>query len=255
MNVLIILLVFFLQHLSLWIQVPAVITSIYGVLLVTALFFRLGPVLHLLLFIFLWRTLHFVLPEALTNTSAVYFAIVFLLSVPFVRFFPLTKDLLSWWKKGRVDGSSLLALLLISAVSAAALIAWGLWSDSLSEVENMLQVLKNIPSLVVLFLVLPVFALLNAFSEEMAFRGIFQEAALRSKIPLAGVILFQGSCFAAVHFEAGFPNGFVGYMMTLIYGSALGVLRHWTQGLLIPYLTHICADLVIFYFLYFRFLI
>ena len=64
-------------------------------------------------------------------------------------------------------------------------------------------------------------------------------------------MILQASAFAILHFAAGFPNGIAGYLMTFVYGLILGYLRERTGGLLAPYVTHVVADLVIGYFLYF----
>lgn len=98
------------------------------------------------------------------------------------------------------------------------------------------------------------FSTLNAFAEEVVYRGIFLEAALQARIIPIIAVLLQASAFAAIHFQAGFPNGFAGYFMTFVYGTALGILRYETKGILAPFITHIMADLVILYFLYFKFL-
>ena len=66
--------------------------------------------------------------------------------------------------------------------------------------------------------------------------------------------MLQAGAFAAVHFGVGFPNGLFGYAMVLVYGLALGLLRHRTKGMLAPYLAHVIADLTIGYFLVLKFL-
>ncbi|MBN2089862.1 CPBP family intramembrane metalloprotease, partial [candidate division KSB1 bacterium] len=57
--------------------------------------------------------------------------------------------------------------------------------------------------------------------------------------------------FAAAHFTSGFPNGVIGYLMVLIYGTMLGYLKERTNGIFAPYIAHVIADLTIGYFLYF----
>ena len=141
---------------------------------------------------------------------------------------------------------------IISVVAAASLLLWAAWTDHFGAGENLIKGISHLPKALVLLLVIPGFSCLNAFAEEMVYRGIFQEAALQARITPILAVLLQASAFAAIHFQGGFPNGFAGYFMTFIYGTALGILRYKTKGILAPFLTHIMADLVIVYFMYLR---
>jgi hypothetical protein len=49
----------------------------------------------------------------------------------------------------------------------------------------------------------------------------------------------------AVHYATGFPNGIIGYLMVLVYGTMLGYLRMRTKGILAPYVAHVIADATI----------
>ena len=44
----------------------------------------------------------------------------------------------------------------------------------------------------------------------------------------------------------GFPSGLIGMAMVFVWGIALGILRVRSGGMLVPIVTHIAADLVIF---------
>src|SRR5439155_13501969 len=88
------------------------------------------------------------------------------------------------------------------------------------------------------------FALVNAFLEEMLFRGILLDA-FESQIGPLWALLVQGVVFGVAHMH-GVSSGVTGVIMAAIYGCWLGLLRQWTRGLLAPYLAHVCADATIF---------
>ncbi len=111
------------------------------------------------------------------------------------------------------------------------------------------QAFLTYPLWIVLALAIPAFAFVNAFAEEVVYRGILQESLSNTFAAQPLVFLLQGSAFAAIHFASGFPNGFMGYGMVLIYGLMLGYLRWRTKGILAPYIAHVVADLCIGYFL------
>ena len=140
-------------------------------------------------------------------------------------------------RRGSITQKSVYAAIAISALSSAALLAWASWSDNFGVGEQMLKSLNNPPKLLLLTIGVPFFACLNAFAEEVIYRGVLQEAALKSGFAPSASIVLQGMAFASIHFAAGFPNGWMGYVMTLVYGTTLGVLRQKSRGMLLPYLT------------------
>lgn len=113
----------------------------------------------------------------------------------------------------------------------------------------MVQGFSRFPKSLIFGLGVPLFALVNAFAEEVIFRGIMQGALSRAFRRQCLVVILQASAFAAFHFAGGFPNGYIGYLMTFIYGLMLGYLRERSQGLLAPFSAHVMADLAIGYFL------
>ena len=58
-------------------------------------------------------------------------------------------------------------------------------------------------------------------------------------------IAIQALSFGIAHY-GGFPRGALGVAMATSYGLMMGIIRHQSGGLLAPFLSHICADLVIF---------
>ncbi len=191
------------------------------------------------------------IPSVIWNIPAMAMLIPVMVSTAIIYQFPKTRIALSWFKRGQIDNSSLILMILTAFLAAAALITWGLWSNNLGVAVDTMKSLSVYPAWLNLCILIPIFGLTNAFAEEALYRGIIQETLMNvfpKKIML--VILLQASAFAAAHVAFGFPNGKLGYIMTFFYGSILGYLRFRTKGMLSPYLTHVAADLVIGYFLY-----
>jgi len=153
---------------------------------------------------------------------------------------PLRRSL-GWLRAGHLNGRSLLATLATILVSSAALGLFTRWfPQDAAEAAQQLPHRTTLPLLVCG----ASFALVNAFLEEMLFRGILLDA-LESQIGPLWALLVQGVVFGVAHMH-GVPSGVTGVIMAAIYGCWLGLLRQWTRGLLAPYLAHVCADATIF---------
>lgn len=147
--------------------------------------------------------------------------------------------------RGNADPISIGLAGAIAVGSAAALLIWATWTDNLGLGKAMMENALTAPLWLVVLVGLPVFALLNAVTEEFVFRGVLQPALDKVGLPFALANVLQASAFAALHYEMGFPNGAVGYGMVFVYGLFLGLLRRRTGGLALPIATHAIADLVI----------
>jgi membrane protease YdiL (CAAX protease family) len=88
-----------------------------------------------------------------------------------------------------------------------------------------------------------VFVIVNAATEEVAYRGIAFEAAAHA-FPAIGAIVGQAIAFGTLH-VSGFPSGAMGVVLTFSYGLSLGVIRHLTGGIKFPVLAHMTADATI----------
>ena len=211
----------------------------------------------------LWQLLHCAILFLLTSVSpllfslvklqfsALQFLLIFFISTAIVLAIPPARVTLSWIRIGKIDYISSILLYVTAIVSTAALIVWAHLSQYLGYGLQMVQGIAHYPKGLVFLVGVPLFALMNAFAEETIFRGVLQEALMAVfQLPLA--VVLQASAFAAFHFAAGFPNGFIGYIMVLVYGSMLGYLRIRTDGMLAPYLAHVIADLVIGFYLCFQ---
>ena len=151
-----------------------------------------------------------------------------------------------WLRMGRLDQVTGFLVILTSLVSALALILWALWTDYLGVAMHMLAPLKEAPRWFSLLVLVPGFALVNAAAEEAVYRGVILDALEETFGARSGLVLgLQASAFAAAHYQTGFPNGNIGYLMTFIYALMLGWLRRRTDGMLAPYVAHVTADAVI----------
>jgi uncharacterized protein len=87
------------------------------------------------------------------------------------------------------------------------------------------------------------FVLLNAFCEELIWRGVLQ-SRLTALLSERDAIFVQALSFGAQHVH-GFPRGIAGVLLAGGWAIALGVLRRKAGGLLAPFLAHLVADATI----------
>jgi membrane protease YdiL (CAAX protease family) len=88
------------------------------------------------------------------------------------------------------------------------------------------------------------FAIVNAFVEEVLFRGAVQHHLSRV-LGSWPAVLVQALAFGVLHLN-GYPYGVAGVALASLYGLSLGALRLRSGGLMAPLIAHVCADAVIF---------
>ncbi|MFC1610054.1 type II CAAX prenyl endopeptidase Rce1 family protein [Myxococcota bacterium] len=221
------------------------------VMLAVALAARSWPIIHLALLFALTTVVGPWVPVGVLHVPAVGLALWFAVSVLLLVPFSHGRATLGWLRLGEVDRVSAALLIVTAVVAGVALIVWARWTDELGAAVKMMAGVSHLPTWFVGLVGIPLFALLNAFSEEVVYRGIVQEALAQTMgARPAFVIAAQASVFAAAHFLVGFPNGVVGYLMVFVWGCVLGYLRRRTAGLLAPYVVHVAADLVIVYYVF-----
>lgn len=238
-------------NLNAFIKLNYIYTVLGSILLLAAMLTTSWGILQYAVLVFLMGLISFI-PSIIWDIPAMVMLIPFLISTLIIFLFPKAKIALAWFKCGRIDWLSLTLMMVTSFVAACLLIIWGFWSNNLGAGLQAIKALSAYPHWLILGIFIPFFALINAFAEEAVYRGVTQEALnyiFGNRYILA--IILQASAFAAAHVAYGFPNGKLGYLMTFSYGSILGYIRFRTNGILASYLTHIVADLVIGYFLYF----
>ena len=191
-------------------------------------------------------------PKVLWSIPASNFSVPFLLSTLVIWPVGPARATLRWVSAGKIDRVSKIFIVLTGVFSSVALILWAIWSDNLGIGLSIMKGMSHTPKWIIAAGI-PVFALVNAISEEVAYRGVLQEALQNVWGHRLGLVLvLQASAFAAAHYAVGFPNGKLGYLMTFGFAWMLGFLRSRSNGILAPYLAHIVADLVIGYFLFFK---
>lgn len=142
---------------------------------------------------------------------------------------------------GRLGVGEVWAILGLVSVSAVSLLLFYQQAPPrLGEAAGILAALSPME----LTLVGLAFALLNAFVEEVLFRGVI----LHHLAPALGVwtaVLVQAVAFGMLHLD-GYPHGPAGVGLTFGYALLLGALRVRSDGLLAVWIAHVCADLMIF---------
>lgn len=241
------LLLLVLMHMDLYYPHHQLQASLYGVVMLAVFLLSTRRIQEVTLAWFLWHVYPLVLPAVLIGLPAISFLIAFGTFV--LLTYVLWKDWesVSWLRRGRLDRLSWVLVVLTGVFSTVALITWAMWSNNLGLGVKMVKGLSNVPKWLVLGLGIPLFALSNAFAEEVIFRGILQSTLEKIFASLWWVLLAQASVFATAHFLMGFPNGWIGFLMVLVYGFTLGYLKHRTEGFWAPYIAHVIADLTIGY--------
>jgi membrane protease YdiL (CAAX protease family) len=156
---------------------------------------------------------------------------------------PALRCSILWLRLGRVDKKAALLVISMAAVSGLALYVW-----RLALAPDLSLHLKYIPAMPLW--VFPLaglgFSVFNAAVEEAIYRGVIMQSMDSAFGPGVVSIFVQAWLFGAMHYLQGFPNGVWGLVMATVYGLMLGWLRRRSQGMLAPWLAHICADAVIF---------
>ena len=215
--------------------------ALAALLVFVAAFVKENQAFHLVLFTaafaimpFLHSSLHD-WPFNLVIPLLIYLVVV--LTVPRYR------SSLLWLRIGRFGKD---ILLLVIATAATSAIALYIWSRALKP--DLSIHLKYIPDMPIWLFPLAGlgFSVFNAAMEEFVFRGVTMQALDSAFGPGIMSIVLQAWPFGAMHYREGFPNGAWGLAMTFIYGIMLGALRRRAQGMLAPWIAHVCADMMIF---------
>jgi hypothetical protein len=222
---------------------------VFGAVFAVAVVSGAWDVFHPSLLLFIMSLNSILFPVLTFRVPSAKFLLPLVLSTAIILLFFRSRISLSWAKKGSIDRTSVIMICVTGVVSTAALLLWAFRAESPVAAVRMVQGFSRYPKWAVFGLGVPLFAIVNAFAEEVIFRGILQGSLSRVFSQQRLVLVLQAAAFAAFHFIGGFPNGYAGYLMTFVYGIALGYLRERSGGLLAPYLTHIIADLAIGYFL------
>jgi membrane protease YdiL (CAAX protease family) len=158
---------------------------------------------------------------------------------------PIRRSLV-WLRVGRVSTSTVLATVGIMIIAASVLLLFH------SKAHPDLRSYREFLPLDSLGGVVPagvVFVTLNATMEELVFRGVLFDS-LQSQWGKWGTLLGTALLFGLGHLH-GYPPGEFGACLATLFGFVLGLLRHWTGGLLLPIVAHMGADATIYCILVF----
>ncbi len=155
----------------------------------------------------------------------------------------LRRSARAWARAGALDRGVALGTFGLSIASLGGLLLYErLEHPDVSNLAAQLPPLEG-PALAAVGLAL---GLVNALTEEIAYRGVLQHALESELGPGALSLVLQGIAFAAPHYEHGYPRGPIGLVLTSVFGITLGVLMRRSRGLVAPTAAHVVADLTIF---------
>jgi membrane protease YdiL (CAAX protease family) len=148
-----------------------------------------------------------------------------------------------WFRRGTINRPGLWLTAAIVPVAALALVLWSLATgEDGSGFEAYRRILAD-QGVVVLVLGALVFSFVNAAAEEGAYNGVAQRA-FGLDVDRVFAVVLAAAMFGASHWY-GFPNGWWGVLLATAYGLVLSALRQVSQGLLLPWVAHVLADLTI----------
>ena len=181
---------------------------------------------------------------AVIGLSGVPFGIWLVIGLMWVasRWVPVLEPSMGWLPRGHYTPLTWLLTGITVAVAGTGLALWARWTDEFGQSTlEMIATARRLPA-VTLVVAVALFVIVNAVTEEVAYRGIAFEAAATFQ-PIAAVAA-QAVAFGTLH-VAGFPAGVVGVGLAFAYGLMLGLLRHLTGGLRLPVIAHMGADAAI----------
>ena len=143
---------------------------------------------------------------------------------------------------GRIEKGPLVIMVVGTALCIAGLVAWYIMRDA--DFSGFTDAFSDRGTVAIILGGL-LFCVVNVFVSEAVFRGVVWqgiEECFPSALP---VVLIQGLLYGAAHYWGDLPNGWEGMVLSCIFGLFQGVLRRVSRGLLLPMLSHLCADLTL----------
>ena len=158
------------------------------------------------------------------------------------RWVPVLEPSTGWLPRGQSTPLTWLLTGMTAVAAGTGLALWTRWTDEFAQSTlEVVATARRLPA-VTLALAVVLFVIVNAITEEVAYRGIAFEAA--ATFPPIAAVTAQAVAFGTLHI-AGFPAGAVGVGLAFGYGLILGILRHLTGGLRLPVIAHMAADATI----------
>ena len=154
---------------------------------------------------------------------------------------PLRRSM-DWLRIGKWNRTATILAIAVILLSVAGLIGWLHFAKP--EMSGYAKTLPHVsPRLMPVYM--GGFAVVNALLEEIVWRGVVM-TALDAAFG-AGVfsVVVQAAIFGMAHFHGGFPAGWSGASLAALFGLAMGLLRRYSKGLLVPWVAHSAADFVV----------
>jgi hypothetical protein len=151
------------------------------------------------------------------------------------------KDLLLKNQFQQVRRKEWILSIFIGLLSAAGVLIWFWLYHPTSD-----EIIFKFPALpaAALFPAVIAISALNAFAEELLFRGLAFDAISEGGQNERFANIGLAFAFGIFHFK-GFPFGFAGSILAFVFGYLMGFLRMKSKGLLLPWVAHFTADLCI----------
>lgn len=140
-----------------------------------------------------------------------------------------------WFRLGKLTTGTILLTLAMALLAEVAIYAW-------FDLENIH--LRPVARGWFFGAMAVAFAVTNAATEELTFRGIIFSSLDELWGPGWASLIVQALAFGMYHFY-GFPHSLPGVSAAVAYGMMMGLLRRRSQGLLVPWLAHVLIDLLI----------
>ena len=146
---------------------------------------------------------------------------------------------------GRIEKRPLIVTIAVTAVCVSGLIAWYIisdpdfsgFTDSFGDRATVAVILGGL-----------LFSVVNVLVSETVFRGVVWQGIQECFPKVLPVVLIQGLLYGAAHFWGALPSGWEGAILSGVYGLLLGVIRHSSNGLTLPIISHLCVDLTLLSF-------
>ncbi|GAB4372796.1 MAG: hypothetical protein Kow0042_16310 [Calditrichia bacterium] len=149
---------------------------------------------------------------------------------------------LSWLRFGRLGNDVYLLSVGLALLAAISLIVW--FFAEKPNIDDLVE--KFLPKWNMGLLVVGgiLFSMINAAVEEGAYRGVIMHALDKTIGSGYLTIAIQAAAFGTLHIN-GFPRGWLGVLLAGLFGVFMGIIRRKANGMLAPWITHVCVDMVI----------
>jgi hypothetical protein len=141
------------------------------------------------------------------------------------------------WSRGALDRRTRWLVAASVVLPAVGLVAW--FAVARPALSPMLVYFPSWAPRWIVPVGVVLFSVINAAAEEAIWRGAIMETNSSW-----AMVVVQAAGFGLWHFR-GFPSGWAGALLAGGFAFLMGVLRKRTGGMLVPWLTHACADAVI----------